>query len=634
MTGMGTLRASAWPLAVKLLVIGFSLLLVALAAIGLTLWMTWHLEGGAAAVNEAGRMRMQAYRLALEAHSGTHDEVVRRIAAFDESVEILSSGDPARPLFIPLNEATRQHFAEVRAGWQELRSGLLVAPAQVPLSRVDDFVVSIDAFVASIERQMSRSTAILNAVQFAMLALAIGGAVALLYAGYIFVVEPVARLQRGLARVEQGELDARVTVTSNDEFGQLGDGFNRMTAKLQALYRGLEDKVREKTAGLEQKSQRLAALYDASALIGAAGSLDELAQGFVRKVREIARADAAMIRWSDEGNRRYLMLAGDSLPEAMARKEQCVDAGTCHCGRLQPHSGVRVIAIRPHPEMSFDHCAAAGYRTLVSVPISLHQRVLGEVDLFYYGEAAIGEEERSLLETLASHLASAMEGLRAAALDVEAAIAQERGLLAQELHDSIAQSLAFLKIQVRLLRDSVARGDAPAVGRIIGELDAGVRESYSDVRELLVHFRTRTRDEDIEPALRTTLSKFEHQSGLRTHLRVEGHGLPLDPAVQVQVLHVVQEALSNVRKHAGATQVWLEVRQSPAWRFEVRDDGTGFDAGAADVDETRVGLRIMRERAQRIGAQVSVESTPGGGTRVILDLPPPLRAATAEEAAA
>ncbi len=328
------------------------------------------------------------------------------------------------------------------------------------------------------------------------------------------------------------------------------------------------------------------------------------------------------------------MLAGDRLPEAMTRNEQCVDAGTCHCGRLEPHPGVRVIAIRPDPQMSFDHCAAAGYRTLVSVPIALHQRVLGEVDLFYYGEAPIGEEERSLLEALASHLASAMEGLRAAALDVEAAVAQERGLLAQELHDSIAQSLAFLKIQVRLLRDAVARDDAPAVGRIIGELDAGVRESYGDVRELLVHFRTRTRDEDIEPALRTTLSKFEHQSGLRAHLQVEGHGLPLDPAVQVQVLHVVQEALSNVRKHAGATQVWLDVRQSPAWRFEVRDDGAGFDAAAADSDETRVGLRIMRERAQRIGAQVSIESTPGEGTRVVLALPPQARAATAEEAAA
>lgn len=634
MTRAASVRASAWPLATKILVIGFSMLLVALCAIGLTLWMTWNLEGGAAAVNEAGRMRMQAYRLVLEARSGRHDEIARRVAAFDASIEILRTGDSARPLFVPLDDATRRRFAGVRAGWQELRAGWLADPAQVQLSRVDAFVSSIDDFVASIERQMSRSTAILNAVQFAMLALAIGGAVALLYAGYIFVVDPVAQLQRGLARVEQGELDARVTVASNDEFGQLGDGFNRMTARLQALYRGLEDKVREKTAGLEQKTQRLAALYDASALIGEAGSLEELAQGFVRKVREIARADAAMIRWSDEGNRRYLMLAGDRLPEAMTRNEQCVDAGTCHCGRLEPHSGVRVIAIRPDPQMSFDHCAAAGYRTLVSVPIALHQRVLGEVDLFYYGEAPIGEEERSLLEALASHLASAMEGLRAAALDVEAAVAQERGLLAQELHDSIAQSLAFLKIQVRLLRDAVARGDAPAVGRIIGELDAGVRESYGDVRELLVHFRTRTRDEDIEPALRTTLSKFEHQSGLRAHLQVEGHGLPLDPAVQVQVLHVVQEALSNVRKHAGATQVWLDVRQSPAWRFEVRDDGAGFDAAAADSDETRVGLRIMRERAQRIGAQVSIESTPGEGTRVVLALPPQVRAAAAEEAAA
>jgi len=395
MTEATSVRASAWPLATKILVIGFTMLLVALCAIGLTLWMTWNLEGGAAAVNEAGRMRMQAYRLALEARSSGHDEIVRRVAAFDASIEILRTGDSARPLFVPLDDATRRRFAGVRAGWQELRAGWLADPAQVQLSRVDAFVSSIDDFVASIERQMSRSTAILNAVQFAMLALAIGGAVALLYAGYIFVVDPVAQLQRGLARVEQGELDARVTVASNDEFGQLGEGFNRMTARLQALYRGLEDKVREKTAGLEQKTQRLAALYDASALIGEAGSLEELAQGFVRKVREIARADAAMIRWSDEGNRRYLMLAGDRLPEAMTRNEQCVDAGTCHCGRLEPHPGVRVIAIRPDPQMSFDHCAAAGYRTLVSVPIALHQRVLGEVDLFYYGEAPIGEEERA-----------------------------------------------------------------------------------------------------------------------------------------------------------------------------------------------------------------------------------------------
>jgi two-component system nitrate/nitrite sensor histidine kinase NarX len=229
------MRAAPWTLAAKLVVIGFSLLVVALGAIGLTLWMTWHLEGGAAAVNEAGRMRMQAYRIELEARRGPRDEVARRVALFDAGIEALSVGEPGRPLFVPWNDATRERFADVSAQWGALRAAWLADPAQVPLARVDEFVAAIDAFVASIEQQMSRSTAILNAVQFAMLALAIGGAVALLYAGYIFVVDPVAQLQRGLARVERGELDARVAVESKDEFGQLADGFNRMTANLQAL---------------------------------------------------------------------------------------------------------------------------------------------------------------------------------------------------------------------------------------------------------------------------------------------------------------------------------------------------------------------------------------------------------------
>src|SRR5690606_36943000 len=208
-----------------------------------------------------------------------------------------------------------------------------------------------------------------------------------------------------------------------------------------------------------------------------------------------------------------------------------------------------------------------------------------------------------------------------------------RELLAQELHDSIAQSLAFLKIQVKLLRAAAVRQDAPAVARVVDEIDAGVRESYSDVRELLLHFRTRTSDEDIEPALRTTLSKFEHQTGLHVQLDIEGHGLPLDPDVQVQALHVVQEALSNVRKHAGAQRVWLRVQQAPEWRFEVRDDGRGFDAQAVP-GEAQVGLRIARERAQRVGGRVDVESTPGEGTRVTLTLPAPAARLRGGDAAA
>ncbi len=114
---------------------------------------------------------------------------------------------------------------------------------------------------------------------------------------------------------------------------------------------------------------------------------------------------------------------------------------------------------------------------------------------------------------------------------------------------------------------------------MLAEIDTGVRECYGDVRELLMHFRTRANAEDIEPALQTTLRKFEHQTGLRTTMQMQGQGMPLAPVLQVQVLHIVQEALSNVRKHARATQVWLDVQQQPQWRFEVRDDGAGIRRG-------------------------------------------------------
>ena len=255
------------------------------------------------------------------------------------------------------------------------------------------------------------------------------------------------------------------------------------------------------------------------------------------------------------------------------------------------------------------------------VPVRHHDHIRGEIDLFFHARYELSSAERSLLEALTTHLAAAMENLRLSALEREAAVAQERNFLARELHDSIAQSLAFLKLQVQLLRDAQAKGDSSLIEQAVGEIDAGVRESYGDVRALLLHFRTRANAEDIEPALRTTLRKFEHQSGISAELSMQGHGVSIAPDLQLQVLHVVQEALSNARKHSDAKCVWLDVQQQPQWRFEVRDDGHGFAQDDPMLDETHVGLQIMAERAQRIGAVLEVISTPSHGTSVILTLP-------------
>jgi two-component system nitrate/nitrite sensor histidine kinase NarX len=615
---------SSASLSTKLIRIGAALMVLALASIGLMLWVTWQLEGGAAAVNEAGRMRMQTWRLtsAVQAQMPP-DQVQALVQRFDHSLSLLREGDPSRPLFVPWDPDVRRDFAAVERLWERQRA-LWNAPLQpddpMLVRLADRFVEAIDRLVLAIEHQLAGFTALLNLFQFAMMALAFGGAVVMVYTGYLYVINPLAQLRRGLEQVEGGRFGTRIDVDAQDEFGLVAAGFNRMASTLQSLYGELEAQVQAKTQRIEAQRARLEALYEVSAFLSRATSIAELSQGFSQRVRTVMGADAVAVRWSDEANQRYLMLASDCFPQDMQEEERSLLAGACACGNLKPDARTRVIPIHSQDPERLRHCAKAGYQSLVSVPVRLQQRLIGEIDLFFRSEVQLSADETELLDALASHLASALEGLRAAALEREAAAGEERALLARELHDSIAQSLAFLKIQAQMLRTAVQRQQPEQVRITLDELDAGLKESIGDVRELLVHFRTRTNNVDIESALQETLQKFQHQTGLPTRLQIEGEGLPLPADVQVQVLHVVQEALSNVRKHAGASHVSLDVHKGLQWRLVVRDNGQGFDT-TLQHRETHVGTKIMRERAERIGASVLIQSVPGQGSSVTLTLP-------------
>ena len=612
-------------LSTKLVSIGAVMFIVALASIGSTLWVTWQLEGGAAAVNEAGRLRMQTWRLASVAQSDTAAQrLPELVQLYDGSLELLRNGDGRRPLFMPSDTTVQSSFARVQSLWLQTRplwqEGQFT-DADASLQVTTKTVEAVDQLVTAIERQLSRLTAVLNLFQFVMMVLAIAGAIMMLYIGYLYVINPLDNLQQGLQRIQRGDFAARIDPVTDDEFGHVARGFNGMAHELQTLYTGLEAQVQAKTRDIEAQRARLQTLYEISGFTARASTVGELSQGFAQRVRVIMNADGVALRWSDEASQRYLLLASDCLPAIIQDEERSLVPGSCYCGNLQREPHPRVIPIVDSGDRPPSPCVRAGYETMISVPVLLQQRTLGEINLFYRSAAQPRADEMELLEALGSHLANGLESLRAAALEREAAVGEERALLARELHDSIAQSLAFLKIQVQLLRSAEQRGQPADVALALDELDTGLRESINDVRELLMHFRTRTNTQDFETALQETIQKFRHQTNLATHLSVEGDGLPLPADVQVQVLHIVQEALSNARKHARARRVDLSVRKDPYWCIEIADDGVGFDANATDRSSTHVGLKIMRERAQRIGAQVSLQSDPGKGTRVLLQLP-------------
>ena len=605
----------------KLMIIGTTLLVMAMISISFTLWVTWKLEGGAAAINEAGRMRMQTYQLALLASEKDIVATSKLLMKFDNSISVLKVGDPSRPLFVPWNTLNRQYFSSIQNQWEDIKEGVVRGNSKaLSIPNINHFVANIDRFVGSIELEVDYWTGMLHLFQFAMLAISLIATLVIMYVGYSVILDPVEKLRLGFESVKSGKLNTRVQIDAKDEFGDLAIGFNAMTEKINDLYSGLESKVKEKTLHLQERQNRLQALYDLSSFVSTEGNLEKLAKGFSERILILCKASAIAIRWTDEANRRYFLLSGADLPASIINEEQCLISGDCYCGQSTSNTEIQIITFNPREEFE-RHCVKAGYKSLVTVPILFQKSLLGEIDIFYAQEYVIDVEQKSLMETLAHHLAGAMEALRIKALEKEAAISEERSLLARELHDSIAQSLAFLKIQVGMLRDEIIEPATTKAKIILGELDEGLRESYSDVRELLLHFRTRTNSEDIEPAIKTTLQKFEHQSGIKTELFISGQGLPLRPDIQIQIMHILQEALSNVRKHSRATMVKVEVQESPLWIFKVIDDGMGFSTSSNSVDSTHVGMSIMRERANKIGAQLDITSTSLHGTCICLALP-------------
>ena len=192
-------------LSAKLVCIGAGLLVVALISIGLTLWVTWKLSGGAAALNEAGRMRMQTWRLTSEVQAQLPAEQIDALTReFDRSMQVLKNGDASRPLFVPWDDEVRQRYSEVERLWHNQKSRFMLSPSLDHASLVrhaDTFLVAIDRFVLSIEDQMAGLTAILNLFQFVMMALAIGGAVIMLYTGYMCVINPLSSLRDGLRKI-------------------------------------------------------------------------------------------------------------------------------------------------------------------------------------------------------------------------------------------------------------------------------------------------------------------------------------------------------------------------------------------------------------------------------------------------
>ena len=260
----------------------------------------------------------------------------------------------------------------------------------------------------------------------------------------------------------------------------------------------------------------------------------------------------------------------------------------------------------------------------LSAPLVVGKSRVGELCVAGRAARQFSTQQRGLLAGLADMAAIAINNARLLERERYVAVLEERERLAQEMHDSLAQVLGYLHLKAQTAKRHLDDGALTRADGELVDMASLAHEAYVDVREAILGLReTVSPTRGIVGTLREYIQKFGRQAGIATELEIEGDAAPqFPPEAEVQLVRVIQEALTNVRKHAKANRAWVRIANEPSEiGISIEDKGRGFDPAILNGDGPHYGMRTMRERVERVGGRLEIESSPGCGTTIRIFLP-------------
>lgn len=563
-------------------------LLVSLALAGMfsALLFADYSHQDAAVINQAGSLRMLTYRLALDPSPINRQALQATLSSrldSHEIVRLLHRSDADSPL-------RRQHD-ELR---RELsRLDLSKAPA---LETLDTFVSHIDAFVGTLQHNAEQRSQMLSTVQGLCLFLSLLVVFISLYDLSYHVVGPLRELTGIARRLGHGDLSARVSNSGEDELSQLGERFNQMAEELQAIYGDLEARVADKTRALSHSHQRLELLYASARRLGQDPYDQRTLQPLLNQLESVLQAGKVTLCLNKDGvERAYTSLTTDGVTGGFCLQGDC---GNC---RAQA-----------------DHCnePIKVFNPLLMQPLTIGEHRFGEL-FIETADGRLEDWQRQFAEAFCDNIARTFALSLQQEQENRLTLFAERSTIARELHDSLAQSLSYLKIQVSRL-DMLLKREAPAekIDETLGELREGLNSAYRQLRELLTTFRLSLEQSSLEAALVKTVEEFGERGSLTIELDNRLAHIPLNPNEEIHILQIVREALSNVVRHARASHAKVSLAEEDDGQVSISidDDGIGFDP--AHGRNGHYGLSIMLERSQTLGATLDIASREPHGTRV------------------
>jgi signal transduction histidine kinase len=387
---------------------------------------------------------------------------------------------------------------------------------------------------------------------------------------------------------------------------------------------------------LDVQSHRLEAFREIAAAVGQSLDLREVLELGLKKVLQITGQEAAEVHLLDPSEHTMAGKASIGGPEGFQMRDEVLVLGECLCGlAVLDDEPLIVPDMESDPRVTRLSCRRFGFQSAVCVPLRVKGRSIGVLTVHGRERYSFDVEDTELLVTVANQLASAIENARLYA-DMEArvealsrklqhmAVVEERERLSREMHDGLAQTLSLLSIEVSQARSLANSGDLGGVVEELGEISQVIDAGYEEVREAITSLRlTAPKGKEWADWLQEYVYDFgmRYELSAKVDIPVDGESLTLPPHQEIQLTRIVQEALNNIRKHSKASQVHLAlIPNGRVLRLRIADDGQGFDVMGARAKSGCFGLATMQERAELSGGKLHVQSTPGQGTTIIVEI--------------
>jgi signal transduction histidine kinase len=375
-----------------------------------------------------------------------------------------------------------------------------------------------------------------------------------------------------------------------------------------------------------RRNQELATLNSVALAVNESLNLDTVLYRAMDKLLQTTGAEVGEIFLQDEQTLEMVQkMHSGLLPEGLYEKRQ-FKIGEGFVGEVAEAGGT-IVAEEVSQErwLLRSKVKEIGLDSMVGVPLRSKNTVSGVIVLAALGYKRFTPEDVQLLVSMGNQIYIAIENARLHEKVQRIATLEERERIAREMHDGLAQVLSYVNIKTQAARQLLVTGQQAQAETSLKEMEEIARDTYADVREAILGLRsTDLLQKGIISTLKEYILRFSQLSNVKTELEINGgvdQSLPTN--AELQVIRIIQESLTNVRKHARASHAWVRISaQDGLARIIIEDDGQGFEPTHVKREEwPQFGLQTMKERAESIKGTLDVVSAPGKGTRVTLTVP-------------